>query len=47
MIVTGPVSMPLRGLSVSDWAYADQVTVIGSGRTTSPHRMEGRVQRDP
>ena len=35
-IVTGPVSMPLTGLRVSDWAYRDQPTVIDAGRVTSP-----------
>ena len=30
-IVTGPVSMPFTGLSVSDWAYLIQSTVIAFG----------------
>ena len=34
--VTGPVSMPFIGRSVSDCAYCDQRTVIGAGRLTSP-----------
>ena len=42
-IVTGPVSMPLTGRSVSDWAYVVQRTVIGSGRETSPYRIGGRT----
>ena len=42
-IVTGPVSMPFTGFSVSDCAYADHSTVIGAGRETSPHRIDGRV----
>jgi len=46
-MVTGPVSMPLTGFSVSPWVNVDQRTVIGSGRATSPHRMLGRVARDP
>ena len=46
-MVTGPVSMPLTGFSVSDCVYDDHSTVIGFGRETSPHRIEGRVQREP
>ena len=37
----------LDGLVDSDWAYSAQRTVIGSGRATSPHRIDGRVQREP
>ena len=46
-IVTGPVSMPLTGLSVSDCAYVAHSTVIGFGRATSPKRIGGRTQRVP
>ena len=46
-IVTGPVSMPLTGRAVRLCANVDQRTVIGSGRLTSPQRIEGRVQREP
>ncbi len=42
-MVTGPVSMPLTGRSVSDCAYAVQRTVIGSGREMSPARTGGRT----
>lgn len=52
-IVTGPVSMPLTGLSVRDWAWPIHGTVNasprrpGPSRLTSPHRIDGRVQREP
>ena len=46
-IVTGPVSMPLTGFSVSDCVYVVHGTVIGAGRDTSPHRIDGRVHREP
>ena len=46
-IVTGPVSIPLTGFSVRLWVNVDQRTVIGAGRDTSPHRMLGRVAREP
>ncbi len=46
-MVTGPVSIPLTGREVSDWAYVVQRTVIGSGREMSPARMGGRTQRVP
>jgi hypothetical protein len=42
-MVTGPVSMPLTGRSVRDWAYVVQRTVIGSGRVMSPARIGGRT----
>ena len=45
--MTGPVSMPFTGLSVSDCAYCAHSTVIGSGRETSPYRIGGRTQREP
>ena len=38
--------MPFTGRSVSDCAYRDQSTVIGSGRETSPKRIGGFTQRD-
>jgi len=31
-MVTGPVSMPFISLSVRDWAYRAQSTVIGAAR---------------
>jgi len=46
-IVTGPVSMPLTGLVVSDCACCHQRTVIGAGRDTSPYRIGGFTQREP
>ncbi len=46
-IVTGPVSMPLTGLSVRDCAYVIHSTVIGFGRRTSPYSTGGRVHREP
>ncbi|MNW57122.1 hypothetical protein D3C74_349020 [compost metagenome] len=46
-IVTGPVSMPLTGFSVSEAVNVDQSTVMGAGRVTSPHRIGGRTQREP
>src|SRR5919106_2919048 len=46
-IVTGPVSIPLIGLPVSDWAYRVHSTVIGSGRFTSPNSTGGRTYREP
>lgn len=46
-IVTGPVSIPLTGLLVSDCAYVAHSTVIGRGRATSPCRIGGRTYRDP
>jgi hypothetical protein len=46
-IVTGPVSMPLTGLPVSERACWAQRTVIGSGLATSPCRIGGLVQREP
>ena len=45
--VTGPVSMPLTGREVSDWAYRAQRTVIGAGRATSPKITGGFTQRLP
>lgn len=42
-MVTGPVSMPLTGRSVSDCAYDVQRTVIGSGREMSPASTGGRT----
>lgn len=42
-MVTGPVSMPLTGRSVSDRAYAVHRTVMGSGREMSPARIGGRT----
>ena len=42
-IVTGPVSMPFTGRSVSDCAYLIQSTVIAFGRDTSPKRIGGRT----
>ena len=42
-IVTGPVSIPFTGLSVSDWAYLVQSTVIAFGRDTSPKMIGGRT----
>jgi len=35
MIVYGPVSIPLTGFDVSDWAYFHQSTVMGPGHFTS------------
>jgi len=46
-IVTGPVSMPLTGLSERDCAYADHSTVIGFFRLTSPQMIGGFTQRVP
>lgn len=46
-MVTGPVSMPLTGSPVSDWAYEVQRTVIGCGREMSPARIGGRTYRVP
>ena len=46
-MVTGPVSMPLSGLLVSDAAKEIHGTVNAAGRETSPQRIEGRVARDP
>ena len=46
-IVTGPVSMPLTGRLVSDWAYLDQFTVMGFGRWMSPKMMGGLTIRVP
>ena len=46
-IVTGPVSMPFIGWSVSDCAYSIQSTVIGAGRETSPKMIGGFTQREP
>ncbi len=46
-MVTGPVSMPFIGFLVRDWAYEDQRTVIGFGRSTSPKMMGGFTQREP
>jgi hypothetical protein len=42
-MVTGPVSMPFTGRSVSDCAYCHQRTVIGFGRETSPKMIGGRT----
>jgi hypothetical protein len=42
-IVTGPVSVPLTGRSVSDWGYVVQRTVSGSGREMSPVRIGRRT----
>jgi len=46
-IVTGPVSIPFIGFPVRDCAYRDHSTVIGPRRRTAPHRIEGRVHREP
>ena len=32
---------------MSDCANGDHATVIGAGRDTSPHRIDGRVAREP
>ena len=46
-VVTGPVSIPFIGRVVSDWAKADQRTVIGAGRDTSAQIIGGATQRLP
>ncbi len=46
-MVTGPVSIPFMGLSVSDWAKRAQATVMGAGRLTSPKITGGLTQREP
>ena len=47
LIVYGPVSIPLTGRAVRDWAKVAQRTVIGPGRETSPAMIGGRTQREP
>ena len=46
-MVTGPVSIPFTGRSVSDWANDVHRTVIGAARDTSPYRIGGRTHREP
>jgi len=43
-IVTGPVSIPLTGRSVRDWAYLIQSMVIAFGGETSPKRIGGSTR---
>ena len=46
-MVTGPVSMPFIGCAVTRLRMADQRTVIGAGRDTSPQMIGGATQRLP